>query len=594
MTSAINHICADRPVVLAKGSEAVSQHVAPYIADETRRWLKHYDPEVPPHLAYPRIPLYCLLDETAAKHPASPCANFFGKRLRYQQIKELSDRFAASVRQLGIRKGDRVVMLLPNSPQFLVAYYGLLKAGAVIVPLNPLSAERELEFHFTDSGAETAITVPLFLQKLTSLKGKTPLKHVICSRIADFLPFPLNLVQGLQEQRLARGLNGSLVDFQALLKQAPPAGWHPEPVQPDEMAVLIYSGGTTGVAKGIMLSHYNLVANAHQVVAWGNLTDEQRILAVLPLFHGFGMSVTMNAPVLVGGEIILMPRFKAKDVVKTIQKFRPDFFIGVPTMFVAFSNLPDIQRYDLSSLKGIFVGAAPLTKAIKDDFEKKTGGRMIEGYGLTESVTAIMANPYRGMHKVGSIGIPFPDVEAKIVSVDDGHDLAPGELGEIVLKSPTMMIGYYQNPVETQKTLAEGGWLYTGDIGYVDEDGYFYITDRKKELFIVGGFNVFPREIDETIYQHPKVKEGITVGIPDARKGERIKVYVVLKEGETAAPEEFIAYFKERLTPYKVPSEVEFRAELPKSMIGKILRRALREEEIRKAKEAQPCGDEAT
>jgi len=260
---------------------------------------------------------------------------------------------------------------------------------------------------------------------------------------------------------------------------------------------------------------------------------------------------------------------------------------------VQLSNLPDIHRYDFSSLRGIFVGAAALTRAIKEEFEAKlqatgkTGGGMIEGYGLTEAVTAIMANPYQGMHKLGSIGIPFSDVDVKIVSLDDGRDLAPGELGEIVLRSPTVMLGYYKNAEETQKTIVDG-WLYTGDIGYVGEDGYFYITDRKKDLIIVGGFNVFPREIDELIYQHPKVKEGISVGIPDPRKGERIKVYIVLKEDETATPEEFIAYFKERLTPYKVPSEVEFRTELPKSMIGKILRRALREEENRKAKEAQP------
>jgi long-chain acyl-CoA synthetase len=306
-------------------------------------------------------------------------------------------------------------------------------------------------------------------------------------------------------------------------------------------------------------------------------------MAVLPLFHGFCMSVTMNAAVLAGGEIFLVPRFKAKEVAKAIQRYKPSFFIGVPTMFVQLSNLPNIERYDFSRLRGTFVGAAPLTKAIKDEFERKTGGRMIEGYGLTEAVTAIMANPYQGMHKVGSIGIPFPDVDVKIVSLDDGHDLRPGELGEIVLRSPTVMLGYYKNSEETQKTIVEG-WLYTGDIGYEDEDGYFYITDRKKDLIIVGGFNVFPREIDELIYQHPRVKEGITIGLPDPHKGERIKVYIVLKEGEMATPEEFIAYFKERLTPYKVPSEVEFRTELPKSMIGKILRRALREEEKLKAK----------
>jgi long-chain acyl-CoA synthetase len=582
--------------VAAKGDDTMASDTSGRISDasEFRPWFKHYDREVPPHLSYPYIPLYCLLNEAAAKHPDSPCTNFFGRRLTYQQIKELSDRFGAGIRNLGIRKGDRVVLLLPNSPQFLVAYYGLLKAGAVIVPLNPLSAERELEFYLTDSGAEAAITIPLFLNKVVPLRGKTPLKHVVCSRLADFLPFPLNLIQGFREHRLIRKLGGeTLVDFKELLKQALRPDWHPEPVQPEEMAVLIYSGGTTGVAKSIMLSHFNLVTNAHQIIAWGHLTDEQGVLAVLPLFHGFGMSVTMNAAVLAGGEIFLVPRFSAKQIAKAIHKYKPSFFIGVPTMFVQLSNLPNIHRYDFSSLRGIFVGAAPLTHAIKEGFEAslkatgKTGGRMVEGYGLTEAVTAIMANPYQGMHKVGSIGLPFPDVDVKIVSLDDGHDLAPGKLGEIVLRSPTVMLGYYKNAEETQKTVVDD-WLYTGDIGYVDEDGYFYITDRKKDLIIVGGFNVFPREIDELIYQHSKVKEGISVGIPDPRKGERIKVYIVLKDGETATPEEFIAYFKERLTPYKVPSEVEFRTQLPKSMIGKILRRALREEEIRKATATQP------
>ncbi|MBM4352035.1 MAG: long-chain fatty acid--CoA ligase [Deltaproteobacteria bacterium] len=556
-------------------------------APEFRPWFQHYDPQVPPHLTYPSIPLYCLLDDTAAKTPTGPCTNFFGRRLTYQQVRELSDRFAASICHLGIRKRDRVILLLPNSPQFLITYYGLLKAGAVVVPLNPLSVERELEFFLTDSGAQVVITIPLFLDKVASLKGKTPLRHIVCSRLADFLPFPLNLIQGFREWRLIRRVGRSdVVDFKELLQQAPPPDWHPESVSPDELAVLIYSGGTTGVAKGIMLSQFNLVANAHQIIAWANLTDEQGVLAVIPFFHGFGMNVIMNSAVQAGGEIFLMPRFSAKAVAKAIQKYKPSFFIGVPALFVQLSNLPGIERYDFSSLKGTFVGAAPLTKAIKDEFERKTGGRMIEGYGLTESTTAIMANPYHGMHKVGSIGIPFPDVDVKIVSIGDGHDLAPGELGEIVLRSPSVMLGYYNNPEETQKTIVDG-WLYTGDIGYMDDEGYFYITDRKKDLIIVGGFNVFPREIDELIYQHPKVKEGITIGFPDLRKGERIKVYIVLKEGETATPEEFIAYFKERLTPYKVPSEVEFRSELPKSMIGKILRRALREEESRKTKKTR-------
>lgn len=552
-----------------------------------KRWLKHYDPQVPPNIDYPRVPLYHLLDQTAAQRPDYPCTCFFGKRLTYRTVRHLSDRLAVALGQTGVQKGDRVALLLPNIPQFIIAYYALLKAGAVVVPLNPLYAERELAFHFSDSEAETAITIPLFLEKTAALRGRTPLKRIIYTLVADSLPFPLNLLQGLRERgTLARVSRrhpqGALIGLKDLLQTRLPNDFRPEPVDPDQMAALLYSGGTTGVAKGIMLSHFNLVANAHQIVAWGQLSQEKRILAVLPFFHGFGMSVTMNAPILAGGEIVLLPRFNARQVAQTIHKYRPDFFIAVPTMFVALSNLPDISRYDFSSLKGIFVGAAPLTLAIKENFEAKTGGRMIEGYGLTEAVTAIMANPYHGLHKVGSIGIPFPDVEAKIVSLDGTCDLEPGQQGEIVLRSPTVMLGYYRMPEETQKTIVDG-WLCTGDIGYMDEDGYFYITDRKKDLIIVSGFNVFPREIDELIYQHPKVKEGITVGIPDPYKGERIKVFIVLKDGQSATPEELIAYFRENLAPYKVPSEVEFRSELPKSAIGKILRRALREEEVQRA-----------
>lgn len=546
-------------------------------------WLTQYDDGVPHSISYPRIAIHQLLADAAAQDPDAPCTSFYGKRLTFHQIDDFATRFASALHSMGVQAGDRVALMLPNSPQFLIAYFGAHKAGAVVVPLNPLYTEHELSFHFSDSGAETVVTVPMFLEKIAALRVTIHLKRIISCPIADFLPFPLGIVQGLQEQRMVRkaGIDG-LVHLKQLLQEETSGDFIPVDSDPDEMAVLIYSGGTTGVAKGIMLTHFNLVANAFQVAAWAGLGTKERVLAVIPLFHGYGMSVTMNAPVLRSSEIVLLPRFSARQVLKTIEKTRPTFFIGVPTMFVALSNLPEVQRYDLSSLQGIFVGAAPLTRAIKDDFEGKTHGRMIEGYGLTEAVTAIMSNPYQGTHKVGSIGIPFPDVEAKIVSLDDERDLPPGELGEIILRSPTLMKGYYKNPQETAKTIKDG-WLFTGDIGYMDDDGYFYITDRKKELIIVGGFNVFPREIDELIYQHPKVKEGITVGVPDAYKGECIKVYIVLKEGETASPEEFEAYFREHLTAYKIPSHIEFRRDLPKSMIGKILRRVLREEEINRS-----------
>lgn len=497
---------------------------------------------------------------------------------------DLSNRFAAGLQKLGIRKGDKVGILLPNCPQFVVAYFGILKAGAVVVPLNPLYTARELSFHFENSGTETVVTMPMFMGKAVELRGSTPLKRIICGRIADFLPFPLNLIQGLREGHPVNGSHDpDLVNLKDLLAAPVPSNFHPVPVDPEEMAVLIYSGGTTGVAKGIMLSHFNIVANAYQGVAWAGFDTDARMMAVLPLFHGFGMSLNMNAPILAGAEILLAPKFTAKEIARMIHKQRPTFFLGVPTMFTAFTNLPDIDRYDFSSIKGFFVGAAPLTKATKDNFEAKSGGRMIEGYGLTEAVTGVMGNPYHGMHKLGSIGIPFPDMDMKIVSLEGDRDLPPCEQGEIVLQGPTVMMGYYNLPEETAETIRDG-WLFTGDIGYMDEDGYFYITDRKKDLIIIGGFNVFPREIDEILYRHPKVKEGISVGLPDEYRGERIKVYVVLKDGERATEEELIAYFRENLTSYKVPSEVEFRTDLPKSMIGKILRRELLKMEAERTK----------
>ncbi len=541
-------------------------------------WLRFYDPHVPHHIDYPLIPLHHILTTAAQEAGDHPCTNFFGRKTSYAEIHEAARRFAWGLQQWGLKPGDRVGLLLPNMPQFIIAYYGILMAGGVATPLNPLYTENELSFQVSDAGARLLVTIPLFLEKAVRLIESTPLEGVITAGLSQALPFPKNWAMGLKEFFQARGVDRAHVrTFAQMSAHAPPSSWRPHHPDPEDLAVLIYSGGTTGVAKGIMLSHYALVANAYQIQAWGQLTPEDSILAVLPLFHGFGMSVTMNASLLAGGEIILLPRFNRREVLQAIQTHRPTFMVGVPTMFVAFNHMPDIENYDLTSLKAIYVGAAPLTEAIKTAFEAKTGARMIEGYGLTEAVTAIMANPQNGTHKIGSIGIPFPDVVAKIVDVITGEDLPPGEQGEIVLQSPTLMLGYWRRPEATAKAIRDG-WLFTGDIGYMDEDGYFYITDRKKDIIIVGGFNVFPREIEEILYQHPKVREGVAIGVPDEFHGERIKLFVVLKEGETATEEEIIAYLQERLVPYKVPSQVEFRTELPKSAIGKILRKALRNE----------------
>jgi long-chain acyl-CoA synthetase len=556
-----------------------------------RPWLGSYDPGVPHTLDYPDQDIYSFVSAAALKEPQKTAAIFMGKKLAFGELFAQVERLAGALSARGVQQGDRVVLLLPNCPQFIISYYAVLSLGATVVLANPLNVERELLFKFQDSGAKALIVLDLLSQRVDNIKGELNLELIVYTSLADYLPFPLNLLYPLKRSldknmpKVSIQRDSKTVMFKELLAQggeAPRAE-----IAPTDLAALIYSGGTTGVSKGIMLSHKALVANAMQVASWGKVLPNDKLLAVLPLFHGFGMSVCMNTPLSRGGTIVLLPRFDARELVKTVDKYKPTLFAGVPTMFIAVKELADINKYDLTSLRGIFVGAAPLPLAVMEEFKKRTGAELIEGYGLTEAVTAISCNPFLGPKKPGTIGIPFPDVEWRIMDLAEGKREMPiGEAGEIVVRCPELMSGYLNQPEMTARTLKDG-WLYTGDIGIMDEDGFITIVDRKKDLVIVSGFNVFPSEIDEVLHQHPQVAEAVAVGLPHPRKGEYIKAYVVPKAGQQIDPQEVIAFCKQNLSAYMVPKEVEVRNDLPKSMIGKVLRRSLREEEEKKWAESR-------
>lgn len=547
-------------------------------------WLKLYDGHVPPTLDYPHTDLYSLIKGKADEVPEQPAILFMGKQLTYDQLFSQAQRLAAALAAKGIGKGDRVVLLLPNCPQFAISFYALQYLGAVAVLANPLNVERELLFKFQDSSAKALIVLDLLSQRINNIKDELNLELIVYTSIADYLPFPLNLLYPIKRAldknmpKVQIQREAGTVSFKELLA----GGGSPPPrpqIDPEEMAVLIYSGGTTGVSKGIMLSHRALIANCVQARAWGDLNKQDKLLAVLPLFHGFGLSVCLNTPLLSQGTTVLLPRFDAKEVVSAVQKHHCTYFAGVPTMFIAIKELAGVDKYDLTSLRGIFVGAAPLPLAVMQEFEQRTGAQLIEGYGLTEVVTAISCNPFKGPKKPGTIGIPFPDVRWKIMDLEgSGQEMPLGQAGEIIIQAPEMMLGYLNQPEMTADAIKDG-WLYTGDIGVMDDQGFVTIVDRKKDLVIISGFNVFPSEVDEVLHQHPKVAEAVAVGLPHPQKGEYLKAYVVAKAGQDIDPQEIRAFCKQNLSAYMVPKEVEVRSELPKSMIGKVLRRTLREEE---------------
>lgn len=567
-----------------------------------RPWFAYYDSWVPPRLDYPEIPLQHFLSVSAQKYPDRTAIIFYGTKLTYRALDDAATRFAAALAERGLAKGDRVSLFLPNCPQLVIAYYGTLRAGGLAVSTSPLYSTRELEHQLNDSAAETIVVLSKLYPLVKEVAPRTGLKRIIVTNIKEYFPPILRLLFTLfkeksQGHRPAVERKPETEWFSELLASAsanPPA----TTISPDDPALLQYTGGTTGLAKGAILTHRNLVVNTIQTGAWlvkptvspvnrpapssvQEARDEVEVFfGAIPFFHIYGMTVVMNLCISLGHTMVLVPQFKTQEVLDTIVKYRPTLFPGVPTMYVAIINYPDVGRYDLHSIKACLSGAAPLPLEVANRFEALTGARLVEGYGLTEASPVTHANPIFGARKAGTIGLPLPDTDARIVDLETGErTLPPGEIGEVAVKGPQVMAGYWNQPGETAMVL-RNGWLYTGDIGYMDEEGYFTIVDRKKEMIIAGGFNVYPREVEEPLYEHPGIKEAVAVGLPDPYRGETVKVYIVLKDGERATEQEIIDFCRQRMAKHKVPTLVEFRAELPKTLVGKVLRRALREEEL--------------
>jgi long-chain acyl-CoA synthetase len=557
-------------------------------------WLKHYPAEVSPSLDYPDINVTQFLLDAAEAYPDKIAIHFMGKNVTYRKLKEDALSLAAGLVRLGIGKGDRVAIMLPNCPQAVTAFYGVLLAGAVVVQTNPLYVERELQEQLKDSGARAIITLDLLYPRLSRARGQQPLEgplsellHVIVTSIKDGLPFPLNLLYPIKQRKegirlkVPYGTEG-VRSYRELissgrrleLEQLPELGTG------DELAALQYTGGTTGTPKGVMLTHANMVANTLQISAWcyKQTPGEEIYLAALPLFHVFGLTVLMNMSVRSGGKMVLLPRFEPDKVLEAIQKQRPTIFPGAPTMYVALINRKDADQFDLSSINVCISGSAALPLEIQDSFELLTGGRLIEGYGLTEASPVTHANPIWGRRKIGTIGLPLPDTEAAIMNPVTGERLPPGQLGELVIKGPQVMKGYWGRPAESEGVFSDG-WLRTGDYASMDEEGYFAIKDRLKDVIIAGGYNIYPREVEEVLFEHPAVKEAAVAGMKDQYRGESVKAFIVLKDGWQVSPSQLDRWCRDRLAAYKVPHRYIFKESLPKTMIGKVLRRKLSEDE---------------
>lgn len=568
--------------------------MASVVNREKKPWLKFYDEGVPATIDYPPVPLDRMLEDSAAEFPDQPAIIFGGalgskvmdRSLTYREVNEAVNRFASAMQSLGLKEGERVAIFMPNCPQLVIAYYGALRAGGIAVPCNFLYTAKEIQNQLNDSGAEIIVVLSAFYKMVDSIRDNTKLRHIVVTNVKEYFPPFLKFMFTVAKEKKG----GHAVDltrpediwFQDLLSDA---SLPPKAVErkSEDTACLIYTGGTTGIPKGAELTHRNVVSNAVAGSYWSQSKKGQEVsIGALPFFHSYGMTAVMNMTITTGGAMVLIvdPR-DVLHIMGSITKHKATFYSAVPSSYARINTHPDLSKFDLSSVRVCLSGAAPLPRKVQETFQEITGATLVEAFGMTESSPATHVNPLN-RNKIGTIGTPWPDTDARIVDIDTGEqELAQGEIGEMIIQGPQVMKGYWRMPTETANMLREhpaigpGKWLHTGDIALMDEDGYFRIVDRKKDMIICGGYNVYPRNIEEVLYQHPAVKEAGVVGMSDEYRGETAVAFIVLKEGQTATEEEIIEHCTEHLAKYKVPSRVIFRDTLPMTAVGKVLRREL-------------------
>lgn len=556
-----------------------------------RPWLSSYDEGVPQTLSYPEKTFPEILDETAAQYPLHPAIHYFGSTFSYRTLNRKIDQFAHLLLEEGVRPGDRVALYLPNCPEVVIAFFGVLRAGAILTQLNPLNSTSETRHQLKDSGAQHVVALDRFVPILREVAADCGLKAVWVTRINDYFPVPLKWIYPLKAKKERTWVDWPTEAlFRSFKKEVEKSRPAPKRLSPnmDETALLQYTGGTTGVSKGVIMTHRNMVANAYQCKAWfpGLPEGEQVFMLAIPIFHSYGMTAGMTFAISMAASMVLVPKFDVVQVLKAVDKYKVGIFPGVQAIYVAINNYPQVAKYNVHTIKACISGAGPLHQEVQKKFEALTGGKLVEGYGLTEASPVTHCNPVYGKRKIGMIGLPFVGTDAKIMDVETGaREMPVKEIGELVIKGPQIMQGYWNHPEETKMVLRDG-WLYTGDIGYMDEDGFFAIVDRKKDMVKVGGENVYPRDVEEVLFQNEKVLDCVAAGVPDEKLVDKIKAYIVLKPGVTATDAEIIEFCKTRMAKYKVPKEVEFREALPKNMVGKMLRRLLLEEEKAKLKKS--------